>query len=210
MKKERHDDEDDHRRSAEYSQIDQRFEPTHYSYTCIFEFDGKNDISPYIHLSAKGICPTVKMSHHLINFGECKVHDRRDYLVTLENKNEDHPIDFNFANVLLEFEKNILINLNQVAHFRVAPKTAKLEPGPPQQLVVSFEPKSLGKFSNHMDLELFGTYKIPLKLAGTSLSLSQKKVIILIFKKIPNQFFNSLQRKDQNQYQKTLVQKENM
>ena len=61
-----------------------------------------------------------------------------------------------------------------------------------------------------MDLELFGTYKIPLKLAGTSLSLSQKKVIILISKKIPNQFFNSLQREVQNQFQKILVQKENM
>ncbi len=157
MKKERHDEEDE-----QHGVVDQRFDPTHYSYTCIFEFDGKNDISPYIHLSAKGICPTVKMSHHLINFGECQVHDRRDYLVTLENKNEDHSIDFNFANV---------------AHFRVAPKTAKLKPGASQQLVVSFEPKSLGKFSNHMDLELFGTYKIPIKLVGTSLSLSAKKVI---------------------------------
>jgi len=168
MRKERHDDE---KNNNEYS-LEQRFEPTNYSYTCIFEFDGKNDMSPYIHLSAKGICPTVKISHHLINFGECKVHDRRDYLVTLENKNDDHAVEFTFANV--RFCDSFLII--QVAHFKVAPKTSKLMPSTSQKLIFTFEPKSLGKFSNFMDLELFGIYKIPVKLMGSSLSLSEKKV----------------------------------
>lgn len=95
MKKEKNDFD----KNGEYGSLEQKFEPTNYSYTCIFEFDGKTDLSPYVHLSAKGICPTVKISHHLINFGECKVHDRRDYLLTLENKNEEHPVEVSFASV---------------------------------------------------------------------------------------------------------------
>lgn len=92
MKKERGDaDEDDG--------LESRFDPKSYNYTCIFEFNGQTDLSPYIHLSAKGICPTVKISHHLINFGDCKVHERKDFMVTLDNKNDDHPVDYNFSSV---------------------------------------------------------------------------------------------------------------
>ena len=77
-----------------------RFDPKLYGYTCVFEFNGQTDISPYVHLSAKGICPTIKISHHLINFGECKVNERRDFVATLENRNEDLAVDLSFSNVI--------------------------------------------------------------------------------------------------------------
>jgi len=92
MKKDRGDtDEDD--------VLESRFDPKSYNYTCIFEFNGQTDLSPYIHLSAKGICPTVKISHHLISFGDCPVHERKDFMVTLDNRNDEHPVDYNFSSV---------------------------------------------------------------------------------------------------------------
>jgi len=138
-----------------------------YHYTCVFELNGKTDLTPYIHLSAKGICPTVKMSHHLVNFGECKVNDHRDYIVTLENKNSGYPVDFSFA---------------KVSHFKASPKKDVLNPGQPKSIVLTFEPKNLGKFSIDMDLELFGIYKIPIRLIGVASNLTEKTVLIsLIF-----------------------------
>ena len=70
-----------------------------YEYTCVFEFNGKNDLSPYIHLVARGICPTVKVDHNLINFKECAVHDRKDFATTIENRNDQYPVDFSFSKV---------------------------------------------------------------------------------------------------------------
>ena len=74
---------------------------TPYEYTCVFELNGKTDVSPFIHLQAKGICPTVKISHHVINFGECRVNERRDFLCTLDNRNEEHHVDYNFSSVYI-------------------------------------------------------------------------------------------------------------
>ena len=79
--------------------FESKLDPKLYNYTCIFEFNGQTDLSSYVHLSAKGICPTIKISHHIINFGDCKVHERKDFLVTLENKNDELPVDVNFSHV---------------------------------------------------------------------------------------------------------------
>jgi len=80
--------------------LEPRFDPKSYNYTCVFEFNGQTEMSPYIHLSAKGICPTVKVSNYMINFGDCRVNERKDFVVFLDNKNEDHPVDYSFSSVL--------------------------------------------------------------------------------------------------------------
>ena len=36
----------------------------------------------------------------------------------------------------------------------------------------------MGKFTSYIDLELFGVYKVPLKLIGTALSVGDKKVFL--------------------------------
>ncbi len=103
MKKDRGDGEDD-------ESLDMRYDPKSYNYTCVFEFNGQTDLSPFIHLSAKGVCPTVKISDHIINFGEGKVNERKDFVVTLDNKNDYHPVEYNFTNVTLfldSFDKRI-------------------------------------------------------------------------------------------------------
>jgi len=138
-----------------------QFDPITYNYTCIFEFNGQTDLSPYVHISAKGICPTVKISSHALNFGECKVHEKKDIAVILDNKNEDHPVEFSFSSV---------------ANFKAAPKRGTLLPRDTHPVDFVFEPKGLGKFTSYMDLELFGAYKIPIKLVGAALSIGEKKV----------------------------------
>lgn len=105
MRKDRNQEE------GEYG-LEQRFDPKHYDYTCIFQFNGQSDLSPYVHLSAKGICPTIRISHHIINFGECNVNERKDFVVTLENKNEEQAVDFSFSTV-----SSIIFFLIQLKNF---------------------------------------------------------------------------------------------
>ena len=130
-----------------------------YEYTCVFEFNGKAELSPFIHLTAKGVCPTIRISNHTVNFGSCSVGSHKDFLVTLENKNEEHPIDFNFS---------------IVAHFKVNPRKGRLLPHQSTAIVFTFEPNNMGKFVSYMTLELFGLYKIPIKLMGAALSQTSK------------------------------------
>ena len=59
-----------------------------------------------------------------------------------------------------------------------------------------------------MDLELFGIYKIPIKLMGSSLSLSEKKVKKIINSLITHPY-SSLIKEVLNALQKILLQQEN-
>ena len=73
-------------------------------------------------------------------------------MLTLTNKNEDLPVDFNFT---------------QAASFKAVPTRGKLLPGADHTINISFEPKNLGHFNQEMVVEILkGVYRIPLKLAG--------------------------------------------
>ena len=64
-----------------------------------------------------------------LNFGECATNDRKDFVLTVHNKNEDLPIDFNFT---------------KAASFKAMPMKGKLLPGQEHHITLSFEPKNLG------------------------------------------------------------------
>jgi len=55
-------------------------------------------------------------------------------------------------------------------------------------LIFTFEPKNMGKFTSYMELELFGTYKIPVKLIGTALSSTEKKTLVGGTETLPEDF----------------------
>lgn len=55
------------------------------------------------------------------------------------------------------------------------PRKGKLLPRDAQSVNLTFEPKSMGQFTSYIDLELFGVYKIPVKLMGAALSIGEKK-----------------------------------
>lgn len=101
---------------GEEENYENNMKPMNYEYTCVFEFNGKTDLSPYIHLIAKGICPKVKMGHNLINFKECEVHNRKDFVTTIENRNDNQPVEFSFS---------------KVAHYKVTPSRSVLMPHSP-------------------------------------------------------------------------------
>jgi hypothetical protein len=67
-----------------------------------------------------------------MHLGECASNDRRDYALTVTNRNEDLPLDFAFS---------------KTSSFKAMPSRGKLLPGTPHTINISFEPKSLGHFS---------------------------------------------------------------
>lgn len=70
------------------------------------------------------------------------------------------PIDFNFT---------------KVANFKIEPAKGKLMPATKHTINVSFEPKSLGMFSNVVTLSyLKNAYQIPISLMGASNSVQSK------------------------------------
>lgn len=109
-------------------------------------------------MMARAVFHEVKQSRETIQFGECATNDRKDYILTLKNRNEDLPIDFNFS---------------KVAHFNAIPARGKLLPGTEHSINISFEPHNFGVFKQQMTIELLGgIYTQTLNLMGSS---SQQK-----------------------------------
>ena len=71
-----------------------------YEYSAMFYLKGKEE-PLVIQLSATGVCPRIKLSKTILNFGDCPVNDHRDILVTIENKSSELPIDFMFPKVIM-------------------------------------------------------------------------------------------------------------
>lgn len=105
-------------------------------------------------MMARAQYPDIKINRQTFQFGECPQNERRDMVLSIRNRSEDLPLDFNFT---------------KVAHFRATPARGKLLPDAEHTINISFEPKNLGQFSNEMQLEILkGIYKIPIKLQGSS------------------------------------------
>lgn len=130
--------------------------PEEYASMALVQFPGANGSDKSfddlkVQMMARACYPDIKISRQAISFGECPQNERRDYNLTIKNKNEDLAVDFNFT---------------KVAHFHAVPARGKLLPGTEHTINISFEPKNFGVFNNlAMDLELLGgLYKIPIKL----------------------------------------------
>ena len=133
--------------------------PQDYASLAIIKFDedGKFGISHSdlkVQMMARAQYPDIKINRQTFQFGECPQNERRDMVLSIRNRSEDLPLDFNFP---------------KVAHFRATPARGKLLPDAEHTINISFEPKNLGQFSNEMQLEILkGIYKIPIKLQGSS------------------------------------------
>jgi hypothetical protein len=82
-------------------------------------------------MMARSQYPEIKINKQLFNFGICPTNERRDMVLTVRNKSEDIPLDFNFT---------------KVAQFRATPARGKLLPNAEHTINLSFEPKNLGNF----------------------------------------------------------------
>ena len=115
-------------------------------------------------MMARAQYPEIKINRQTFEFGECPCNERVDMVLSIRNKSEDLPLDFNFT---------------KVAQFRATPARGKLLPNAEHTINISFEPKNLGNFSTEMHLEILkGTYKTPIKLTGSSNRLGQKGKVL--------------------------------
>ena len=111
-------------------------------------------------MMARACYPEVKISKQQMQFGECATNERKDFALTVTNKNEDLPLDFAFS---------------KVASFKAVPSRGKLLAGTEHTINISFEPKSLGLVCQEMVLEILGSvYRIPLKLHGHCNKVGQR------------------------------------
>ena len=111
-------------------------------------------------MMARAQYPEIKINRQTFEFGEVSCNERRDMVLSIRNKSEDLPLDFNFT---------------KVAQFRAIPARGKLLPNAEHTINISFEPKNLGNFNTEMQLEILkGTYKTPIKVSGSSNTLGGK------------------------------------
>lgn len=109
---------------------------------------------------ARACYPDIKISKQQLQFGECASNERKDYALTVTNRNEDLPMSFSFS---------------KTASFKAMPCKGKLLPGSDHTITISFEPKNLGVITQEMTLEILGgLYKIPLKLSGHCNKVGQR------------------------------------
>ena len=126
--------------------------PEDYATLAVVNFKNIKHDDLKVQMMARACYPEVKISKQQIHFGECAANERRDYVLTVTNKNEDLALDFKFT---------------QAASFKAVPNRGKLLPGSEHTINLSFEPKNLGNINQDMILEVLGgVYRIPLKLSG--------------------------------------------
>lgn len=88
------------------------------------------------------------------------MHEKRDILIKIENRNDEVPIDYFFE---------------KIPFFFTSPSQSLLLPNQSSTFTVSFQPKSLGEYTETLILFLMnGSYRIPLKVHGTSSGISRK------------------------------------
>jgi len=134
--------------------------PEDYATLAIVSFNSIAHDELKVQMMARACYPDIKISKQALQFGECASNERKDFSLTVTNKNEDLPLDFCFS---------------KAASFKAVPSRGKLLPGTEHTINISFEPKNLGVISQEMVLEILGgVYRIPLKLSGHCNKVGQK------------------------------------
>lgn len=103
------------------------------------------------------ITAEVNVDETHVRFGECAVNDRVDVLVGIQNYGSELPCQF---------------RISKAAHFSVRPASGRLMPGQSLDVVFSFRPAQMGKFSNTLQVVIgAGLLTIPVLVEGTSNSI---------------------------------------
>ena len=142
--------------------IEEKFvvKPDEYATLAIVAFSNLQHEDLKVQMMARACYPDVKISKEQLQFGECATNERKDFALTVTNKNEDLPLDFAFS---------------KVASFKAVPSRGKLLPGTEHTINISFEPKSLGVVCQEMTLDILGgVYRIALKLHGHCNKVGQR------------------------------------
>ncbi|EGR27115.1 hypothetical protein IMG5_201370 [Ichthyophthirius multifiliis] len=134
-----------------------------YAYSAVFQYENCNLQPTILHLTGRGICPTVKIEKSLIQFGICPVNEYRDVQFYVQNKNKVLPVDIQFK---------------KIPYFEVLPGQCVLQGSENQTFIGRFTPKAIGKFDRFFDVFLIGgAYQLQIKVKGRAISISNKKQI---------------------------------
>lgn len=134
--------------------LEERFlvKPEDYAALALVRFNNLEHEDLKVQMMARACYPDIKISKQQLQFGECASNERKDFALTVTNRNEDLALDFAFT---------------RAASFKALPSRGKLLPGTEHTITLSFEPKNLGVITQEMTLEVLGgLYKIPLRLSG--------------------------------------------
>lgn len=135
--------------------------PDDYATLALVAFSNLQHENLKVQMMARACYPDIKISKQALQFGECASNERKDFALTVTNKNEDLALDFAFS---------------RVASFKAVPSRGKLLPGTEHTITISFEPKNLGVISQEMTLEVLGgVYRIPLRLHGHCNKVGQRQ-----------------------------------
>lgn len=130
-----------------------------YFYTALFDFEGLEQRLS-VQIQAHAVLPALKLSENTVHFYDCPVNEQRDAQITLENRSEDLPLDFQFE---------------QVAHFALSPGHGVLQPLQKKAVFVTFRPRNLGVFEGQPKLTyLKGSFSVNLTLYGECSSTTTK------------------------------------
>ncbi|RNF18452.1 uncharacterized protein Tco025E_04472 [Trypanosoma conorhini] len=113
------------------------------------------------------------LSQAVVDFGQCAMNDYRDVTVTVHNGHKDMPLQFLFP---------------RVAHFLIDPAEGKVKPGASCDVRLTFRPRRLGAFEEHLRVVFNETEKESLTLSGVAKSLSATQKIVGGVDKLPEDF----------------------
>ena len=106
-----------------------------------------------VFMEVKAIFPDISLDKTMLNFWECKLHEKKIITLTISNKNEELPVDFSF---------------NKIPYFTVEPSKGIINPNskfPP--IKVYFHPENYGNFSDALILRYVNNmYEIPIRVIG--------------------------------------------
>jgi hypothetical protein len=116
-----------------------------------------SDVSNKINLmlTGKAVKPSLSVSDRILRFGECRVHERRDILITLKN----------------DSELTLPYNFTKIPNFTASPKSGFIKPQTSQSCVLSFVPGQMGKRKNIMNLIVAnGMDNVDIRCMGTGIA----------------------------------------
>jgi hypothetical protein len=73
--------------------------PEEYAAMAVVEFTDSPNEDLKVQMMARACYPNVKINRQLFQFGDCPSNGRKDFILTLKNKNEDLPMDFKFSKI---------------------------------------------------------------------------------------------------------------
>ncbi|EKG06973.1 hypothetical protein TCSYLVIO_001898 [Trypanosoma cruzi] len=113
------------------------------------------------------------LSQPVVDFSQCAMNDTRDVMLTVHNGHSEMPLHFAFS---------------RVAHFSIDPADGKVKPGCSRSVRLTFCPRRLGKFEEHLKVVFNETEEHSLTFLGVAKSLVPPRKIVGGADKLPEDF----------------------